>query len=248
MKSIFLAFSWLLLSVGVAFVIIASVAFYKLGNFDFLKPESNDKNVLITNGSKQDNQDVLGSTTVVETDDARAILITNFLKRYNGGAANRNLNHPLVPEEYWGKFFVSLADEHNLDFRLLPAIAMKESNLCTKTPKPKNELGQYVESYNCLGFGVYGTKVTMFPSFEANFEQAAKTLKKYYIDQGLDTPTKVEKKYTPPSNGHWSSTVNQFLTEMRYDDRKLGIVLDENADLLEFTQASDEATPSAITN
>ena len=245
MKSIFFAFSWLLLSMGVALVIIASVAFYKVGEFDLFKPSIEENTILITNNSTLDNQAILGSTTVVETDDARAILITNFLKRYNGGAPNRNLNHPLTPEEYWGEFFVNIADEYNIDFRLLPAIAMKESNLCTKTPKPKNDAGGYDESYNCLGFGVYGTKVTMFPSYEANFEQAAKTLKKYYIDQGLDTPTKVEKKYTPPSNGHWSSTVNQFLTEMRYDDRKLGIILDENADLLEFTEETQESSESS---
>jgi hypothetical protein len=242
MKSIFFAFSWLLLSVGVAFTLIAATTLYKISDINLFASQEQPETVLITNSKANlSDAEILGATTVVETDDARAILITNFLKRYNGAEPNRNLHHPLVPEEYWGEFFVNLADEHNIDFRFLPAIAMKESNLCTKTPKPKNDAGGYDESYNCLGFGVYGTKVTMFPSFEANFEQAAKTLKKYYIDQGLDTPTKVEKKYTPPSNGHWSATVNQFLTEMRYDDRKLGIILDENADLLEFVESTPEA-------
>lgn len=246
MKSIFLAFSWLLLSVGVAFVIIASVSFYKIGDFNFWNNSLNEQTVLITNGSTQDNADILGSATVVETDDARALLVANFLKRYNtpkpqGGG---NLNHPLIPEEYFGQFFVDLADKYNLDFRLLPAIAMQESNLCNHTPKPAGENGVPVESYNCLGFGVYGTKVTMFPSFEANFEQAAKTLKKNYIDIGLDTPYKIMKKYTPPSDGSWAESVNQWMAEMRYDDRKSGIKLKEDADLLEFTESTQEAEAS----
>ncbi|MBP7842886.1 glucosaminidase domain-containing protein [Candidatus Woesebacteria bacterium] len=243
MKSLFFAFSWLLLSVGVAFVIIASVSFYKIGEFDFLKDTEEQSTVLITQANSGNDTAILGATTIVETDDARALLIANFLKRYNTG--NRNIHHPLVPEDYFGKFFVSLADKYNLDFRLLPAIAMQESNLCNHTPKPKNEAGVPVESYNCLGFGVYGTKVTMFPSFEANFEQAAKTLKKNYIDIGLDTPYKIMKKYTPPSDGSWAESVNQWMAEMRYDDRSSGIKLKEDADLLEFTEASSEASQSA---
>jgi hypothetical protein len=247
-KSLFLVFSWLLLSVGVAFVVIASVTFYQLGSFNFLKQTANSQLVPFTQKNNlENNEDILGSITMVETDDARALLVANFLKRYNtpkpiGGG---NLNHPLVPEEYFGKFFVELADKYNLDFRLLPAIAMQESNLCNHTPKPPNAAGVPVESYNCLGFGVYGTTVTMFPSFEANFEQAAKTLKKNYIDIGLDTPYKIMKKYTPPSDGSWAESINQWMAEMRYDDRKSGIQLKEDADLLEFTLDGDQATESA---
>jgi len=240
MKSIFFAFSWLLLSVGVAFTLIAAVSLYKVSDFDILKQNVQVNTVLITNGSSpEDSNAILGATTIVETDDARTLLITNFLKRYNSGT--RNINHPLVPEEYFGKFFVELADKYNLDFRLLPAIAMQESNLCNHTPKPKNEFGGTTESYNCLGFGVYGTKVTMFPSFEANFEQAAKTLKKNYIDIGLDTPYKIMKKYTPPSDGSWAESVNQWMAEMRYDDRTSGIKLKEDVDLLEFVEATESA-------
>lgn len=249
MKSIFFAFSWLLLSMGVALVIIASVAFYKVGDFDLFKPKVEENNVLITNANSVDNQAVLGSATVVETDDARALLVANFLKRYNTPKPEgvRNLNHPLVPEEYFGEFFVELADEYNLDFRLLPSIAMQESNLCNHTPKPNGDAGIPVESYNCLGFGVYGDKVTMFPSFEANFEQAAKTLKKHYIDIGLDTPYKIMRKYTPPSDGSWAESVNQWMAEMRYDDRTSGIKLKEDANLLEFTEATVEASESGTT-
>ncbi len=238
MKSIFFAFSWLLLSVGVAFTLIAATSFYKLSDSTLFASQEQPETVLITNANANlSDEEILGATTVVETDDARALLVANFLKRYNTG--NRNIHHPLIPEDYFGVFFVELADKYNLDFRLLPAIAMQESNLCNHTPK-KEVNGTMTESYNCLGFGVYGDKVTMFPSFEANFEQAAKTLKKNYIDIGLDTPYKIMRKYTPPSDGSWAESVNQWMAEMRYDDRTSGIKLKEDADLLEFVEATTE--------
>jgi len=245
MKKLFFALSWFLLSIGVVITATASYLFYKQDIIAFIDSKNKQTNkVAIASQNTDNNKEILGVTTVSETDDARALIVTNFLKRYNtpkpkGGG---NLNHPLVPEEYFGEFFVKLADKYNLDFRLLPSIAMQESNLCNHTPKPKGESGQPTESYNCLGFGVYGTKVTMFPSFEANFEQAAKTLKKHYIDIGLDTPYKIMKKYTPPSDGSWAESVNQWMTEMRYDDRKSGIKLKEDTDLLEFTQATKSST------
>lgn len=249
MKSLFYAFAWLLLSVGVSCVSIATIFLYatQIESGIALVARSEKVTPEIISQTTSPDQAVLGSSTIVETDDARAVLVANFLKRYNtprpqGGG---NLNHPLVPEEYFGEFFVELADEYNLDFRLLPAIAMQESNLCNHTPKPKNENGIPTESYNCLGFGVYGDKVMMFPNFEANFELAAKTLKKNYIDIGLDTPYKIMKKYTPPSDGSWAESVNQWMAEMRYDDRKSGIQLKEDADLLEFTENSQ---PDITTN
>ena len=71
---------------------------------------------------------------------------------------------------------------------------------------------------------------------KANFERAARELKAYYIDQGRVTPELIMKKYTPSSDGSWARSVNQWMSEMRYDDRVLG--QENKADsayLLEFT-------------
>ncbi len=245
MKSIFFVFAWCLLSVGVIFTSVAGFTFYKENIIALFEKDKYQNSVLIARENRaKESEEILGATTISESEDARAVIVANFLKRYNTPKplGVRRLNHPLVPEEYFGKFFVELADKYNLDFRLLPAIAMQESNLCVSTPRPLDGNGNIVESYNCLGFGVYGKKVTMFPSFEANFEQAAKTLKKNYIDIGLDTPYKIMKKYTPPSDGSWAESVNQWMTEMRYDDRSSGIKLKENTDLLEFTEESQSET------
>ncbi|MBU0974509.1 glucosaminidase domain-containing protein [Patescibacteria group bacterium] len=242
MKSVFFVLAWCLLSVGVVFTTVAGFTFYQENIISLFEKNKYENNVLITSRNRaEESAEILGATTISESEDARAVIVANFLKRYNTPKplGVRKLDHPLVPEDYFGKFFVELADEYNLDFRLLPAIAMQESNLCVSTPRPLDKNGNVVESYNCLGFGVYGKKVTMFPSFEANFEQAAKTLKKNYIDIGLDTPYKIMKKYTPPSDGSWAESVNQWMTEMRYDDRSSGIKLKENTDLLEFVDTTE---------
>ncbi|MBU0578837.1 hypothetical protein KKE34_03505 [Patescibacteria group bacterium] len=157
-----------------------------------------------------------GDVTIVETNDARAELVTRFLERYQS---------PLQPYSYYGKLFVDLADKHSFDFRLLPAIAMQESNLCKNIPP---------NSYNCLGFGIHERGTLTFENFDANFERAARELKMYYIDEGLTTPQQIMTKYCPHSDGSWANAVNQFMTEMRYNDRELGKQIDQDNSVLEF--------------
>lgn len=157
-------------------------------------------------------------TGFMETADARALLVTNFLSRYNS---------PLKPHDYYGAKLVEIADRYGIDFRLLPAIAMQESQLCKRIP---------VNSYNCLGFGVHSRGTLRFESYEAGFERAARELRANYIDEGLVTPEQIMRKYTPKSSGSWAAAVNQFMTEMRYDDRDLGRTKRVDADLWEFVQ------------
>ncbi len=128
--------------------------------------------------------------------DARPTLVRNYLKRYG------SILEPYAEE------IVSVSDQYDLDYRLLVAIAQQESNLCKRIPK---------NSFNCWGFGIYGDKVTRFDNYSQAFEIIAKTLKKNYIDKGLDTPEKIMAKYTPPSlelGGPWARGVSQFLSEM----------------------------------
>lgn len=161
-------------------------------------------------------EDVKGITTNAETDDARAAIVADFLERHAA---------PLEPNDYFGEFLVSLADEYGIDYRLLPAIAMQESNICKKIPPG---------SFNCLGFGVHSGGTLHFESYEANFEAAARSLKKNYIDIGLNTPEKIMTKYTPHSNGSWANSVNQWIAEMEFNDRQLGREMKKDADLTEY--------------
>ena len=128
--------------------------------------------------------------------DARPLIVKNYLRRYSS---------PLEP---FAQYLVDTADKYHLDYRLLPAIAQQESNLCKKIPE---------DSHNCWGFGIYGDNVIRFDSYLQAIDTVAATLKKNYIDQGLDTPEKIMVKSPPPSvekGGPWAIAVTSFLTDL----------------------------------
>jgi hypothetical protein len=150
--------------------------------------------------SEQISQMIKGISSDVQTADARPILIAEFLE------ANAS---PLKPYDYWGKFLTNLADKYQMDYRLLPAIAMQESNLCRKIPEG---------TFNCLGLGIHARGTWGFPSYEENFEKAAVILRQKYLNQGLITPDQIQDKYTPRSNGSWEFAVNQFMDQLETAD------------------------------
>jgi hypothetical protein len=159
--------------------------------------------------------EVKGLSTVAEIGDARPVIVAQFLDRYNS---------PMEPHDEYGKKLVEIADRYELDYRLLPAIAMQESNLCKKIP---------ANSYNCLGFGVHSQGTLRFESYEVAFDTAAKGLKKNYIDKGLTTPEKIMTKYTPGSNGSWALSVNRWISEMEYDSQAAGKEIKTDNSLVE---------------
>lgn len=131
--------------------------------------------------------------TNINEKDARVTIVKNFFKRYKSA---------LLP--YASDVVVS-ADKYDLDYRLIPAIAMQESNLCKKAPK---------DSYNCWGFGIYGKKITKFDNYKDAIETVTKTLALQYKAKGLETPDQIMKKYTPGSNGSWANGVNEFMDQL----------------------------------
>lgn len=130
----------------------------------------------------------------ITAEDARAEAIRQFFARYGS---------PLEP---YAQLIVDLADQYDLDYRLLPAIAMQESTLCKRIPSG---------SHNCWGFGIYGGKVTRFDSYDQAIETITRTLAtKYKEEKGLETPTQIMTRYTPSSNGSWAKGVNTAMREM----------------------------------
>jgi len=128
-------------------------------------------------------------------EDARVEMIRQFLARYNS------------PLEEYAELIVSTAEKYNLDYRLIPAIAMQESGLCRRIPQG---------SYNCWGFGIYGGKVTRFSSYPEAIETVTKTLaNKYKEDYGLVTTEQIMSMYTPSSNGSWANGVNYFMDKLQ---------------------------------
>jgi hypothetical protein len=229
MKRLLLIFGWILLTAGV--ILSGTASFHLVYSKSDADPELIDPAVIASASSTTavpNSDQVKGVSSEVEYEDSRPYLVANFLERYNS---------PMEPHDFYGEKLVEIADRHNIDFRLLPAIAMQESNLCKVIPPG---------SYNCLGFGVHSRGTLGFESYEAGFERAAREIKANYIDIGLTTPEQIMRKYTPSSNGSWAASVNQWMAEMRYDDRSLGKKLKEDADVLEFVQAETTSNDDEI--
>jgi len=202
MKRIFKLFSWLLFLTGFGLTSFASYQIYIQKNGQKGSPFLGG--TILSNFAthlKEPQEKI-----VVETVDGRTQALAEFIKRYNPDL--------LEKESDFHETLVKIADKHQLDFKLLPAIAMKESGFCKNIPK---------ESYNCLGLGIHSKGTWTFDSYEENFDTAARILKKNYIDRGLITPEQIMTRYTPHSpNGEWARGVNQFMSEIKYNDRQKG--------------------------
>ena len=125
--------------------------------------------------------------------DAREEILKQYLIYYKS---------PLIP---YVKKIIEEADKNELDFRLIVAIAQKESNLCKIIPP---------ETYNCWGWGIHSKGTLGFTSYEVGIETVSKGIKENYINKGFRTVEDIMSKYTPLSNGSWAEGVNQFMGEM----------------------------------
>lgn len=129
--------------------------------------------------------------------DARPVIIEKYLQKYNS------------PFSQYAVQLLAAAEEYNVDYRLIVAIAQCESNLCKKSPRG---------SFNCWGFE---NGETRFLSWEQAFNQVAKTLRERYLDVGLTTPEQIMPKYAPPSvakGGPWAKCVSQFIEDLEYGE------------------------------
>lgn len=125
--------------------------------------------------------------------DARPEIIRNYLE------AN---DSPLEP---YSNLLVETADKYKLDFRLLAAIAQKESGLCRVIPEG---------SHNCWGWGIHSQGTLMFDSYEEGIETVSKGLKEYYIDMGYVTIEDIMKKYAHPDSTTWAEGVSMYMLQM----------------------------------
>lgn len=129
--------------------------------------------------------------------DGRAKIVEGFFKNYKS------------PLSDYSKHFIDVADKYNLNWRLLPAIAMQESIGGKKVIK---------NSFNPFGYGIYGKLVTRFSSWDEAIERVGRALREDYLNKGLKTPSQIMTKYTPPSmskGGTWAKAVSSFIAELQ---------------------------------
>lgn len=133
-----------------------------------------------------------GQVLGIQITDMRPYYIANFLK-----------NTRLEP---YSHYIVKVSDKYNLDYRLIPAIAMKESGG-----------GNAVKEYTHNAWGWENGR-TVFPSWEVAIDTVGKTLKEKYADRGLVTPDEIMPVYAPPqiyTGGKWAKDVNHFFEKLQ---------------------------------
>lgn len=129
----------------------------------------------------------------VESADARPEILRQYM------TAN---NSPLAPH---ADFIVQVADEQSIDFRLITAIAQKESGLCRVIPE---------NSHNCWGWGIHSQGTLGFDSYEEGVVTVSKGLKENYIDKGYITVEQIMEKYAHPESTTWADGVLFYMSQM----------------------------------
>lgn len=140
---------------------------------------------------KSDENVTEGYVLGVEISDLRPILVANFLKG--------------TKLEPYADYIVQISDKYGIDYRLIPAIAMKESGA-------GNAINE--STHNAWGFE---NGRTSWSSWEEAIDKVAKTLKVRYLDRGMTTPEEMMPVYAPPqvtTGGKWAKDINRFFLEL----------------------------------
>ena len=139
---------------------------------------------------------VLGVNAVM---DERVPLLRGYLQAKDSPLASKSAE------------MVATADKYQFDWRLLPAIAGKESSFGKKIPWDKE--GQK-PSYYAWGWCIYGDQVLSFSSWEEGIEKVGAGLRNGYFNKNLVTVEDVMRYYTPKSNGSWARDVSFIMEQI----------------------------------
>lgn len=143
---------------------------------------------------------VLG--TNIEAADARELLIKSFILKFQP-------NSPMLP---YTKAFIDAADTHNIDFRLIPAIAMCESNLGSRIPSK--------DSFNAWGIAVYTGQQhgKVFNDWPHAIDWVGQYIREKYYNRSITDLVEIGAIWAPPSvskDNSWAKCVEGFMNEIR---------------------------------
>lgn len=147
------------------------------------------KNLTASAGSAQ----ILGASVIAG--DARSLLLASFLEQHGS---------PMAP---YAELLVKEADTNGLDFRMVVAIAMCESNLGKRMPKK--------DEFNAWGIAVYTgeNKGKAFDSWPHAITWVSQYIKTKYYDRGITDLKKIGAIWAPPSveaGYSWTNCVQNF--------------------------------------
>ena len=181
------------LFVGAPLLLLVSLAYLSFLSFENHSGEVLGANTQGIAYAALPPQEVETQNTIEEADSKTEILRQFF-------ASYRSPLEPYAPD------FIAASQRYDIDFRLLPAIAMQESNLCKKV---------IADSNNCWGFGIHGGKVTTFSNYPEAIETISKTLATKYRENGLVTPEEIAKLYNPTNTNNWVENVTGFMNLLK---------------------------------
>lgn len=143
-------------------------------------------------------EQVLGAS--VRAGDARALLLASFLKSHQSPLAE------------FADYILDRAEYYGIDYRLIPAIAMCESNVGKRMPSK--------DSFNAWGISVETgeTSGAKFPNWIYAIDWVSRYLKEKYYARGITNLIDIGAIYAPPSveNGNsWANCVGQFMEEIQ---------------------------------
>ena len=136
---------------------------------------------------------ILGASVIAG--DARSILLASFLKQHAS---------PMAP---YAELIVREADTNGLDFRMVVAIAMCESNLGKRMPKK--------DEFNAWGIAVYTgqNQGKAFDSWPHAISWVSNYIKTKYYDRGISNLKEIGAIWAPPSvekDYSWTNCVQNF--------------------------------------
>ena len=132
--------------------------------------------------------------------DSRVKILREFLEQYNS---------PLQP---YAENFVEIADKYELDWKLVAAISGVESTFGQQIP---------YQSYNGWGWGIYGTNMIRFSSWNQGIETVSEGLRTNYINKwGARDVYEIGRFYA--ASPTWAQRVSYFMRKIsEFKDQKL---------------------------
>ena len=176
----------------IAVLIILSFWFYDVRQHsDFRNDAAGKKTTILS--------ETIPSPSPVPTPDSRSNKLSEFFRRYES------------PLEFYAKDFVEVADKAEIDYKILPAIAMVESSGGKNTPScaPFNPFGWSSSTSPC-GFWRFST-------FDEAIRQVAEriTTLPYYAEfKETGSVEKLAEYYNPSEKNRWIYQVNFFIKEL----------------------------------
>lgn len=131
------------------------------------------------------------SLLVVRQEDNRVAILRAYLEKHGSPLAS------------FAETFVSQADLYNIDWRLVAAIAGRESTF-----------GKAEPCINAWGYGVFGTQTLCFTSYDQGIRTISKDLREKYMNTwGAQTVWEIGKMYA--ASPTWASGVVYFMNDMQ---------------------------------